>query len=53
VLAPNAPLLLAARFAGQRQGGGFLRDTTSRLMGLIVLSMGVQFALTGLHAFAP
>jgi multiple antibiotic resistance protein len=46
-------MLLAARFAGKRQGGGFLRDTTSRLMGLIVLSMGVQFALTGLHAFAP
>jgi len=46
-------MLLAARFAGKRQGGGFLRDTTSRLMGLIVLSMGVQFALTGFHAFAP
>jgi multiple antibiotic resistance protein len=40
-------MLLAARLTGKRQGGGFLRDTTSRLMGLIVLSMGVQFALNG------
>jgi multiple antibiotic resistance protein len=46
-------MLLAARLAGKRQSGGFLRDTLSRLMGLIVLSMGVQFALTGFHAFAP
>ena len=46
-------MLVVARFAGDGQGGGFLRDTMSRLMGLIVLSMGVQFALTGLHAFAP
>lgn len=31
----------------------FIQDTISRLMGLIVLAMGVQFALTGVHAFAP
>ena len=37
---------------GQKQdSGGFLRDTLTRFMGLIVLSMGVQFALTGYHAF--
>jgi multiple antibiotic resistance protein len=46
-------MLLAARLGGDQARGGFLRDTTSRLMGLIVLSMGVQFALTGFHAFAP
>lgn len=28
-----------------------LRDTVSRFMGLIVLAMGIQFALTGLQAF--
>ncbi len=46
-------MLLTARLAGKREGNGFVRDTMSRLMGLIVLSMGVQFALTGLHRFAP
>lgn len=46
-------MLLAAGLAGERKGSGFLRDTISRLMGLIVLSMGVQFALTGLRAFMP
>ena len=44
-------MLSTAALAGQRKGGGFLRDTVSRLMGLIVLSMGVQFALTGFHGF--
>jgi multiple antibiotic resistance protein len=56
VVAPTAATWLVmpitARVAGKREGGGFLRDTTSRLMGLIVLSMGTQFALTGFHAFA-
>ena len=46
-------MVFAARILGNRQGGGFLQDTTSRLMGLIVLAMGVQFALTGVHAFRP
>jgi len=46
-------MLFIVRFAGKPQGGGFLRDTVTRLMGLIVLSMGVQFALTGFNAFAP
>jgi multiple antibiotic resistance protein len=44
-------MLLAVHLAAKQTGGGFLRDTTSRLMGLIVLAMGVQFALTGFHAF--
>lgn len=45
-------MLLVARVAGKPDGGGFVRDTLTRLMGLIVLSMGVQFALTGYRAFA-
>jgi len=45
-------MVLVARLAGKQDGGGFMRHTLTRLMGLIVLSMGVQFALTGYHAFA-
>lgn len=46
-------MLVFSGLAGKSKGGGgFLRDTITRLMGLIVLSMGVQFALTGIRAFA-
>lgn len=45
-------LLLVARFSSQKSEGGFLRDMLTRFMGLIVLAMGVQFALTGFHAFS-
>jgi small neutral amino acid transporter SnatA (MarC family) len=44
-------MLLVARVAHQSVGGGFARDAVTRFMGLIVLSMGVQFALTGLRKF--
>jgi multiple antibiotic resistance protein len=44
-------MVLVAHFGGKAGSGGFLRDTLTRFMGLIVLSMGVQFALTGYHAF--
>jgi len=44
-------MLLVARVAHQSVGGGFARDAVTRFMGLIVLSMGVQFALTGLRQF--
>ena len=44
-------MLLVARFGRNQDSGGFLRDTLTRFMGLIVLSMGVQFALTGYRAF--
>jgi multiple antibiotic resistance protein len=44
-------MLLVARAAGKQDGGGFVRNTMTRLMGLIVLSMGVQFALTGYQGF--
>lgn len=50
--------IMAAIFLGGRdQGGqsakgeGFARDTVTRFMGLIVVAMGVQFALTGIRAF--
>jgi multiple antibiotic resistance protein len=36
---------------GTRASGGFLRDTATRFMGLIILAMGVQFALTGVRSF--
>ena len=44
-------MLLVAHFEGKQESGGFLRDTLTRFMGLIVLSMGVQFALTGYRSF--
>ena len=42
---------LVAHFWGEQESGGFLRDTLTRFIGLIVLSMGVQFALTGYRSF--
>ena len=36
---------------GTRAPGGFLRDTATQFMGLIVVAMGVQFALTGVRDF--
>ena len=42
-------MLLAAR-SGPKQGG-LMHDVTTRFMGLIVLAMGMQFALTGYQAF--
>jgi multiple antibiotic resistance protein len=44
-------MLLAARVSRKDSKGGFAQDTITRFMGLIVLSMGVQFALTGLRQF--
>jgi multiple antibiotic resistance protein len=44
-------LLLVLGVAAQGGAGGSTRDLVTRFMGLIVLSMGVQFALTGLHKF--
>ena len=45
-------LLLVSRAAKASEGGS-ARDMITRFMGLIVLSMGVQFALTGLRKFGP
>jgi small neutral amino acid transporter SnatA (MarC family) len=44
-------MLLVGRVAHQAGGSGIARESVTRFMGLIVLSMGVQFALTGLRQF--
>ena len=46
-----APETSCVRVAAKASEGGSARDMVTRFMGLIVLSMGVQFALTGLHKF--
>jgi multiple antibiotic resistance protein len=43
-------IVLVSR-GGSRGSGGLLHDTGTQFMGLIVLAMGVQFALTGFHDF--
>ena len=43
-------IVLLARLGGSGSGG-FVRETATRFMGLIVIAMGVQFALTGVRSF--
>jgi len=43
-------MVLVAR-DGSRASGGLLHDTATRFMALIVVAMGVQFALTGVRDF--
>jgi len=43
-------MVLMAR-GGSHASGGFLRDTATQFMGLIIIAMGVQFALTGVRSF--
>ena len=43
-------IVLVARLGG-KGSGGFVHDTATRFMGLIVITMGVQFALTGMRSF--
>jgi multiple antibiotic resistance protein len=43
-------MLLLSSFSGKQQGG-IVRQTVTQFMGLIVIAMGVQFALTGFKAF--
>jgi multiple antibiotic resistance protein len=43
-------MILTSRGSGQ-QKQGLVHDVTTRFMGLIVLAMGVQFALSGLDQF--
>ena len=43
-------MVLMAR-EGTRAPGGILRDTATPFMGLIIVAMGVQFALTGIRGF--
>ena len=44
-------MVLVSRGGRGASGGGLVRSTVQSLMGLIVIAMGVQFALTGLRAF--
>jgi small neutral amino acid transporter SnatA (MarC family) len=44
-------VLVARSGARASAAGSLLHDMVTRFMGLIVLAMGVQFALTGLHNF--
>ena len=46
-----ALLIFAVKGSGKQHGESLLRDTLSRFMGLIVLAMGMQFALSGLRDF--
>ena len=43
-------IVLAAHLDG-RGSGGFVHATVTRFMGLIVIVMGVQFALSGIRSF--
>ena len=43
-------ILMSIKFGGQKSKG-FVGDTLTRFMGLIVIAMGIQFALTGIKAF--
>jgi len=43
-------IVLVARL-GRSGTGGFVHDTVTRFMGLIVIAMGVQFALSGMRSF--
>src|SRR5215467_13140505 len=44
-------MVLVARSESSAKGPGLLHDMMTRFMGLIVIAMGVQFALTGFHNF--
>ena len=44
-------MVLVARGGSRGADGGLLNDVVTRFMGLIVIAMGVQFALTGVHNF--
>ncbi len=47
----TVPVMALLSIFGGNKKGGFVRETITSLMGLIVVAMGFQFALTGLKAF--
>jgi multiple antibiotic resistance protein len=51
LLATWGLLLLASRTGSSSTSPGLARDMASRYMGLIIIAMGIQFALTGYKAF--
>jgi multiple antibiotic resistance protein len=44
-------MVFFARFGGMASSGGFVRDAVTRFTGLIIVAMGMQFALTGIRSF--
>lgn len=50
-LAATWLIMVLSASASEQKKPGLMHDVTTRFMGLIVLAMGVQFALTGLDAF--
>lgn len=44
-------VMLGLSFVAGKNQGGFVHDTVTRFMGLIVIAMGVQFILSGYKAF--
>lgn len=44
-------IMVTVLFGRPGKGDSFVRDTATRFMGLIVIAMGVQFALTGIRSF--
>jgi multiple antibiotic resistance protein len=44
-------MVLSARMGKSKSGGGMMQDMVTRYMGLIVIAMGIQFALTGFKSF--
>ena len=44
-------VLISISVAGGKQQGGFVRNTITQFMALIVIAMGVQFLLTGFKDF--
>ena len=50
-VAVTVPVMVLLSIFGGNKKGGFVRETVTSLMGLIVVAMGFQFALTGIKAF--
>ena len=50
VVVTTVVMLLLSIYGGNKQAG-FVKETVTNLMGLIVIAMGFQFALTGIKAF--
>lgn len=44
-------VMIGLSYVGGKKQGGFVHDTVTRFMGLIVIAIGVQFLLTGFKAF--
>jgi multiple antibiotic resistance protein len=44
-------MVLVTRLGKREAGGSFVSDTVRSFMGLIIIAMGVQFALTGVRSF--